>query len=281
MSNVTVKNQNLPVAAQPSALAMAAFGGITAGEGRLFPEIGIKSSRWRIKPTGDGEEQVLNTFNIQFALVGANPAKSKTFYLTKYDPEGEPKAPDCASDDGVRPLPDVTAKQAELCANCEHNVWGSDVNSMTGKKNKRCKDSKRIAVMLLGTDEIHAWRLAPTNFMSFGDFLKKDVMAQGIDLDRVVIEASFDAKSTFPHVLFKVARPLSDEEFQSAQALRASEGAKTAVGMGAPVVQAPKPVVVEMRPEPKPEPKAAPKAAKSAEAAAPVVDLDGLLDGAL
>ena len=278
MSNVTVKNENLPMAAGPSALMMGALEGLS-GEGRMFPEIGIKAARWRIKPVGEGDEQVLNTFNIQFALVGANPAKSKTFYLSKYDPEGEPKAPDCLSDDGVRPHVEAQHKQAELCANCEHNVWGSELNPMTGKKNKRCRDSKRLAVMLLGSNEIHAWRLAPTNFMSFGDFLKKDVLAQGVDLDRIVIDAKFDDKSTYPHVLFKVARAMTDEEFQAAQTLRASEGAKTAVGLGGHVMQAPRAVeAVKVEAAPTPEPKAAPKP-KAKPVAAEEVDLDSLLDG--
>ena len=274
MSNVTVKNENLPVAAKPSALMMGALEGLS-GERRMFPEVGIKASRWRIKPL-EGDEQVLNTFNIQFALVGANPAKSKTFYLQKYDPEGDVKAPDCFSDDGVRPHVESQHKQAELCANCEHNVWGSELNPMTGKKNKRCKDSKQLAVMLLGSPDIHAWRLAPTNFMSFGDFLKKDVLGQGIDLDRIIIDARFDDKATYPHVLFKVARAMTDEEFEVAQTLRVSEGAKAAVGMGAPVVQAPRSVeAVKVEAAPKPTPAAKPKG----KPASAEVDLDSLLDG--
>ena len=271
MSNIATKSTNLPTVAQPSALMADVMSGLS-GEGRMFPEIGIKSSRWRLKPAGDGEEQVLKTFNIQFALVNANPAKSKTFYLQKYDPEGEPKAPDCFSDDGVRPDAASTSKQSELCANCDHNVWGSELNPMTGKKNKRCKDTKRIAVMLLGSDEIYAWRLAPTNFMSFADFLRQDIAAQGIDLERIVIEATFDDKSTFPHVLFKAVRALTDDEFAAAQALRVSEGAKTAVGLGAPVVQEkPKPVaaVVVEKKEP-----------VKAKAKVEAIDLDDLLDGA-
>lgn len=280
MSNVTVKNSNLPTTLKPSALLMDAMAGISAGgEGRMFPEIGIKAARWRIKPVGEGDEQVLNTFNIQFALVSANPAKSKTFYLNKYDPEGEPKAPDCFSDDGIRPDAASQAKQAETCANCQHNVWGSELNSQTGKKNKRCKDSKRIAVMLLGDDQITAWRLAPTNMLSFIDALK-DAAAQGVDIERVAFDAAFDTKSTYPHVLFKTARPLTNEEIEAAQTLRASEGAKSAVGMGAPIVQAP-PVQVVREVEavkvehvPTPEPvRAKPKAVEK-------VNLDDLLDGA-
>jgi hypothetical protein len=286
MSNITVKNETLPTAMAPSALMQDALGGL-GGEGRMFPEISIKGSRWRLRPTGGEDEAVLNTFNIQFALVSANPAKSKTFYLQKYDPEGEPKAPDCFSDDGVRPSPEATAKQSDLCANCEHNAWGSDINPMTGKKNKRCKDSKRIAVMLVGNpDQLYAWRLAPTNMMSFADALK-DAARQGVDIERVVLEAAFDTKSTFPHVVFKVARPLTDEEYAQATALRRSEGAMAAVGLGAPIVRDARVVVQEVKkvevaveeaPASKPKtPRAAP--AKAEPAPADGLDLDALLDG--
>jgi hypothetical protein len=288
MSNVTVKNENLPTTTAPSALMMNALGGIS-GEGRMFPEISIKGSRWRLRPVDGEDEAVLNTFNIQFALVNANPAKSKTFYLQKYDPEGEPKAPDCFSDDGIRPSPESTAKQADLCANCEHNIWGSDMNPMTGKKNKRCKDSKRIAVMLVGNPgHLYAWRLAPTNMVSFADMLK-DVARQGVDIERVAFEAAFDTKSTFPHVLFKVARPLTSDEYEQVAALRRSEGAMTAVGLGAPIVREARVVVqpaeeaqvkVVAAPAPAPAPKA--KSASSA-SAKPVdtLDLDAMLDGAI
>lgn len=275
MSNITVKNQNLPTVRAPSAMMMAALGGVS-GEGRMFPEVGIKAARWRLKPTGGEDEQVLSTFNIQFALVSANPAKSKTFYLKKYDPDGEPAAPDCFSEDGLRPHPDAQAKQSESCQNCEHNVWGSELNPMTGKKNKRCKDSKRIAIMFVGNPgEIYAWRLAPTNMMSFADFIKRDVMAQGIDLDGIAIDARFDDKSTYPHVLFSVARALKDDERAAADGLRASESAQAAVGMGAPIIRAPMPVeAVEVERALTPEPKAVtkPKAPHA-------VDLDSLLDG--
>lgn len=274
MNNLVVKPQNLPVAKQPSAFILAATSGL-GGDGRPFPEVGIKGSRWRLKPQGDGEEQVLSSFNIQFGLVNVNPAKSKTFYLNKYDPDGEPAAPDCFSDDGVRPHPDAQLKQADGCAMCPHNVWGSAVNETTGKKRKRCADSKRLAIMLVGSPaEIYAWRLSPTNMISFADTLKRDVMMQGVDLDRVILDARFDDKSDYPHVLFKVARAMTPEEEQAIAVLRKSEGAMAAIGMGAPVVRA---VVAQVATPPAPAPAvSAPKRPKSP---ATVTDLDEYLDG--
>jgi hypothetical protein len=283
MSNLTKPATNLPVAAGISSLAVDAISGISS-EGRMFPEISIKGARWRLRMP-DGEEHVLKTFNIQFALIAANPAKSKTFYLSKYDPDGEPRAPDCASDDGVRPNEGVEHPQSPSCANCPHNVWGSDINPVSGKKNKRCKDSKRIAVMLVGDPEaqIFAWRLSPMNMLSFADAVK-DAVRQNIDLERVVFDASFDAKSDYPRVVFTIKRPLTEEELNAATQLRQSEGAKAAVGMGAPMVAAPVREVVEEPPAPAPAP--APAAAdnvtqlpKAKASAAEKVDIDALLEG--
>ena len=287
MSNITTQSAtNLPTVAGVSGLAADVIGGTSGGEGRMFPEISIKGSRWRLRPLGEEDETVLNTFNIQFALVSANPAKSKTFYLQKYDPEGEPKAPDCFSDDGIRPAADAQVKQSDSCASCAHNVWGSDINPTTGKKNKRCKDSKRIAVALMGDPDaqIYAWRLSPMNMLAFADAVK-DAVKQNIDLERVAFDAAFDAKSDYPKVIFTVKRPLTKEELQSVVALRQSEGAKAAVGMGGAVVQAPTksapvveaaPVQVEVTAPAKvtqlPKPKAAPATGGEK------VDLDALLD---
>jgi len=288
MSNLTTKTAtNLPVATDISSVAIAAISNVS-GEGRMFPEIGINGARWRLRPV-DGDENVLNSFNIQFALIAANPAKSKTFYLKKYDPDGESLPPDCASDDGIRPNDRVEQPQSASCANCPHNVWGSAINEVSGKKNKRCKDSKRVAVMLVGDPDaqIFAWRLSPMNMLAFADAIK-DAVRQNINLDRVVFDASFDAKSNYPRVVFKIARPMTSEELQAATALRQSEGAKAAVGMGAPMISAPAREVVEQMPvvEETPAPALAPASASThvekvtqlPKAKAANVDLDALLD---
>jgi hypothetical protein len=290
MSNIVSQPaNNLPVAAGVSSLAASVLGGMS-GEGRAFPEISVKGARWRLRPL-DGDEQVLNTFNIQFALVTANPAKSKTFYLTKYDPDGEPRAPDCFSDDGVRPDDSAQSKQSDSCATCPHNVWGSDINPVSGKKNKRCKDSKRIAVALMGDPDaqIFAWRLSPMNMMAFADAIK-DAVRQNIDIDRVAFDATFDAKSDYPKVIFTVKRPLTNDEVQSVTALRQSPAASAAVGIGrvvtAPVhvvEQAAKPEVVEQVAKVEVVEQGAPAkvtqiAKPKASGSSASVDLDALLD---
>jgi hypothetical protein len=110
--------------------------------------------------------------------------------------------------------------------------------------------------------------------ISFADTLKRDVMMQGVDLDRVILDARFDDKSDYPHVLFKVARAMTPEEEQAVAVLRQSEGAMAAIGMGAPVVRA---VVAQVVAPPAAAPAvSAPKRPKSP---ATVTDLDEYLDG--
>jgi hypothetical protein len=162
-------------------------------------------------------------------------------------------------------------------------VWGSDINPVSGKKNKRCKDSKRIAVMLVGDPDaqIFAWRLSPMNMLAFADAVK-DAVRQNIDLERVVFDASFDAKSDYPRVIFTIKRPLTEEELHAAAQLRQSEGAKAAVGMGAPMVAAPVREVVMEAPAVEEVPVAAPEKkvtplSKAKPGAAEKVDLDALL----
>lgn len=82
-------------------------------------------------------------------MLKAKGPLSKGWYAKKYNPNA-PKAdrtpPDCFSTDGLRPDPTSNAIQAETCANCAHNQYGSgkdqDGNPTDGKA---CQDKKILA----------------------------------------------------------------------------------------------------------------------------------------
>jgi hypothetical protein len=65
---------------------------------------------------------------------------AKKYYINGYT-EGSFAAPDCQSDDGVRPTGGEN-KQAASCAACIMNTWGSD------GKGKACKDAKWLAIIM-------------------------------------------------------------------------------------------------------------------------------------
>ena len=85
-------------------------------------------------------------------IISASPAISKIFYEAGYQ-EGDAEAPDCFSTNGVSPDPASPKKQAELCASCPQNRFGSRANLVTGAKGKACQDSKRLAVV--PADDMH------------------------------------------------------------------------------------------------------------------------------
>lgn len=71
----------------------------------------------------------------------------RRYYAESYDPDN-PQSPHCFSFSltgvGMTPHAQVTSKQADLCANCPMNEWGT---SLTGGRGKACKEVRRLAVL--------------------------------------------------------------------------------------------------------------------------------------
>lgn len=216
------------VAGQKTALTEAASGGV--GSKAEFPHISIKQSRWRLVDV-DGEEQVLKTFAISFAIVSINPNVSKAWYENKYNPGDEPSAPDCYSNNGIVPLPDADKIQSQQCATCDKNVWGSDVNPNNGNRLKACKDAKHIGVMFLDPDNlaaeeptVYSQRLSAMSMINFSNFAK-EVAAAGGALDYIVVKAEFDDQAEFPLIKYEVLRNMTEEEWNVVNRVRESERA--------------------------------------------------------
>jgi hypothetical protein len=211
-----------------TALTDAASGGV--GGKAEFGHISIKQSRWRIIDV-EGDEKVLETFAIPFAVVSINPSVSKAWYANKYQPGDEPSAPDCYSNNGIAPFPDADKIQSQQCATCDKNVWGSDVNPNNGNKLKACKDAKHIGIMFLTPDNleaeeptIYAQRLSAMSMINFSNFAK-DVAAQGGALDYIVIKAEFDSDADYPLIKYSVIRNMTEDEFNVVDKVRNSERA--------------------------------------------------------
>ena len=272
-----------------SALDTAACTGV--GGAAPFPHISIAQSRWRVI-NAEGVETVLKTFDVDLAVVAVNPAKSKTYYAKVYSPgETEPTAPDCYSDDGIKPGENAQSPQSTSCMTCPHNVWGSAVNPVSGKKVKACKDSKRVSVAFINDgklSEVYGWRLSPMNMLAFADFVQKEVAARGISLSYIVVRASFDDSASYPKVQFSVLRNMTAEEYAAVNALREEPIARIACGLEATpiavqarVVETPKVEAAKVEAA-KVESKPAPaKASKLPEVQQPDADLEALIAKAM
>jgi hypothetical protein len=222
-----------------TALTDAASGGV--GGKAEFPHISIKQSRWRLIDV-DGEENVLKTFAVHFAIVSINPSVSKAWYEGKYKPGDEPAAPGCYSNNGQVPLPDADQIQSQQCATCDKNVWGSDVNPQTGTKLKACKDAKHISLMFLDPENlaqeeptIYAQRLSAMSMINFSNFAKEVANAGGA-LDYVVVKAEFDDTAEYPLIKYAVERNMTEQEWKTVTKVRDSARAPRAANADQKVI---------------------------------------------
>src|SRR5690606_26393745 len=161
----------------PSALAGAMTSGIAAGSGTGFKRISIRGGRFRIRE--GSTETVLPDNVLRAVIVGASPNVTKSFYKGAYNPKAEnaERKPDCYSNDGIRPAADAADPQAQQCATCPQNAWGSKITD-AGTKMKACADQKRLAVISAddhsAEPEFYLFQVTPaalTQFRQYGELL--------------------------------------------------------------------------------------------------------------
>jgi hypothetical protein len=281
MSNIVPTNIQIPAhlakfMGQPSALSAALAGGLAGGA--EYPRISIKGSRFRI--IEGGAENVLEDTKLSVVIVGANPRLSKTFYAKQWTPDSEPSSPDCYSLDGVRPHPESTAPQNDLCASCPMNAWGSKVTPM-GQQIKACADQKRLAVVASNdtTGPIYLLQITPAALKGLGAY-QKELQMRGIPVEAVKTVVTFDTDASFPKLMFKFGGFLDETEYNEIEGLFGSDKVLEITGekevAAAPAAE-PKPkaatkVVVKAKPEPEPEVEEAPAPKRGFGAKAAVVE---------
>jgi hypothetical protein len=202
------------VAAMNSGAAVGTGGG---GVNR----ISLKQSRFRLI-VGGTETMVIPTLNIQLVIVRANDGVTKTWYEKEWTPDqGENTAPDCSSDDGIVPRMDSPKRQANSCATCPMNEWGSKTNKLTGAKIKACTDGKTMAILApgangqFGVGDLYQLKTPPASLGEFGGFVKGlSSLPQPVPYNAVVADVSFDPQANFPKLLFKPVRYLDAQEYE-------------------------------------------------------------------
>lgn len=172
-----------------------AMAGVSAG---FPPSIGLKGTRFVIKE--DGAETVLESSRISVVMLRAKPSLDKVWYATKFVPGQEPQSPDCFSRDGVRPDPASTLKQAESCAGCPRNVFGTATDaSGNPTKGKACTDSKIVAVFC--NDRVYQIKIPPASLKNFASHVKT-LNLRNIPLPACVTSIGFDPKESYPVLTF-------------------------------------------------------------------------------
>jgi len=192
---------------------------LSSGVSGGFGVLSFRGSKWRVKhggeeiPLTDKEGDAIPSLRV--VLVKANKNVSKNYYAKQFE-EGSVDQPDCYSVDGVSPDPAVVNPVNDLCATCPKNVFGSRITE-SGKKAKACSDNRRVAVVPEGDLANERFggpmllRVPPTSLTNLANY-GKQFKGTNHRYNTVVTRVSFDMETSYPHLMFKAARPLSEEE---------------------------------------------------------------------
>lgn len=161
------------------------------------PRVSLRQNRfWLVDSAGNVTP--INQFSLDVVIVDINPAVSKAYYDTEYDPQAsEHAAPACWSDNGVGPSASAQKPQASTCAMCPMNQWGSDRSRVTGKETKACTDSKKIAVIVPGGPEtLYLLQVPPASLKHLRAYAMtlsaSSVGGRAVDMSDVLTRLSFD-----------------------------------------------------------------------------------------
>jgi hypothetical protein len=245
---------------------------LNEGVGQSFGILTFRGKVWRIKfrgvetpllmpPRVPGGPQDTPQPNIDVVIVHASPAISKIWYNGGYQ-EGDKEAPDCFSVNGVSPDPASPDRQAELCATCPKNVWGSKTTE-AGKPGKACQDSKRLVVVPAGDLQNEMFggpmllRVPPASLQDMGQY--NDMLGQmGHRFYTVRTQLGFDHQVAYPKLTWAPIASLSDSEAQVVVALQEDPRTKRILSEAVDQVRHEAPAQIEQQPAPQPTPQPAP-----------------------
>lgn len=261
MGNIVTFKANLPAELQGAfdieELSGDLFDGISGG----FAVVSFRGSKWRIKHGGE-EKPILNENeepvpSLECVLVKASKNVSKIFYAGQYE-EGDDSAPDCWSIDGIKPDSACPNVQADNCAACPNNVWGSKI-SPQGKKTKLCGDNRRVAVVPLGeiaNEALGGPMLLRVPAASLADLATygKGMASKGFPYNAIGTRIGFDLNASYPKLTFKPIRKLTDEELVDVAGHFKGETLGNILDVPQDLAPA---KAAEPKPEPKPEPEPA------------------------
>lgn len=230
-----------------------------------FPHLSIKGKVWTVVRGKDDRTVVKNNdgdprSSIEVVIVKANPQISKVYY-NKGFVEGSDEKPVCYSNDGIAPAADAAEQQANKCAICPHNQWGSKI-SESGSKLKSCSDSRRIAVAPVGDlRDPMLLRIPAASLKPLGEYGEM-FARKGVPYQAAVTKVSFDPEAASPKLVFKFERFLDAEGATAIREIMDSEVVQNIIGAGTPAapaattpaVAAPAPKAAKAAPKPTPAP---------------------------
>lgn len=207
---------------------------LSQGTSLGFPVISYKGKTWAVV-TGGEREMFLNAdgdprSSIQIIIIKASPDLSKVYYASGYT-EGSTEPPDCFSNDGATPSVEASEPQADKCALCPKNQWGSRI-SEAGKKGKACSDYRRMAVVPAGGHDdgspAHLLRVPPASLKGLVKY-SKALDKRQLSYAAVVTKVSFEKEAATPQLVFEAVSYISEDQLHYINELREDTDALEAI----------------------------------------------------
>ncbi len=195
---------DLPALPEADAIAAALAKRINAPTGDKIRVTQFKKFRL---PNGQETEGPLQGVIVDFV-------SQNSYYPDGFDKD-ELVPPTCfainAEPSLLAPSSNSPEKQAETCASCPHNQWGTGPRG----KGRACKNSRVLAVMPVDAGEdtpIWVLQVSPTAIKPFDDYVRS-LVTKKIAPIQLVTEIGFDPEVDYPSLRFRAVRPLAANEF--------------------------------------------------------------------
>ena len=218
-----------------------------------FQTIGCNGTRFVTKVDGvasfikrEGKVQS----EISLILLSAKSTLDRTYYIGKYDPNStETKAPDCQSSNGVTPDTQSPVKQAESCAGCPQNQWGSGEDAAGNpSKGKACQETKMLAVF--ANNGVYGFKIMPSSIKNFRQYVK-EAEQHGIDLTAAITVVGFDPNFTYPVYTFGFGGYLTEGQIKKCDEFKTSPAVLDIIGGSARAQLPPSAIMTQLAQEEK------------------------------
>lgn len=165
------------------------------------------SLRGRVFRLVDGGKEIAKNTDphLDVIIVNGSTTVQKTYHSGPYSPE-DTSIPDCWSNNGETPDPEVENPQASNCKDCPKAIKGS-----AGGTKSACRFSQRVAVVLANNPAGDVYQLVIPALSLFGagdmehmPFLQyaRYVGNSGFNLNMLITRLTFDTDSDVPKLFF-------------------------------------------------------------------------------
>jgi hypothetical protein len=228
MGNLVPIGQSRPPAKLMARTGSTSASNFTEGVADSFPRLSIRGKAFWVKISGKefraGAVDPNKGAIVDVVLVNASRHLAKTYYAKPFN-SGDAEMPDCWSLDSIRPDSSIARPVNPTCQDCPKNAFNS---APSGRGGKACADSKRVVVttadqLLNPEPQLLLMKLPQQSLKNLKGHVEKLAGHGYTEPFSCVTRMSFDMDVEFPKLQFDFVEPLTDEEFEAADALANSK----------------------------------------------------------